>query len=74
MARDDAALFEIVRAAQLVLELRQGMDRAAFFGDLKTQSGHSTSIDGDGRGCKKAVGRYSCPSSQGPVGAYHRDA
>jgi uncharacterized protein with HEPN domain len=38
MAWDDAVLFEIVRAAQLVLEFRKGMDRAAFFGDLKTQS------------------------------------
>jgi uncharacterized protein with HEPN domain len=38
MARDEAVLLDIVRAAQLVLEFRQGMDRAAFFEDLKTQS------------------------------------
>jgi uncharacterized protein with HEPN domain len=38
MARDEAVLLDIVRAAQLVLELRQGMDKAAFFDDLKTQS------------------------------------
>lgn len=38
MARDKAVLLDIVRAARLVLEFRQGMDKAAFFGDLKSQS------------------------------------
>ena len=38
MARDEAVLLDVVRAAQLVLEFRQGIDRVAFFDDLKTQS------------------------------------
>ena len=38
MARDEAVLLDIVRAARLVLEFRQDMDGAAFFDDLKTQS------------------------------------
>jgi hypothetical protein len=35
MARDEAVLLDVVRAAQLVLEFRQGIDRVAFFDDLK---------------------------------------
>jgi len=38
MVRDEAVLLDIVRAAQLALEFRQDMDKASFFGDLKTQS------------------------------------
>lgn len=38
MARDEAVLLDIVRAARLVLEFRQDMDGPAFFDDLKTQS------------------------------------
>ena len=38
MARDEAVLLDIVRAAQLVLEFRQEMDKTAFFDDLKSQS------------------------------------
>jgi len=38
MARDEVVLLDIVRAAQLVLEFKRDMDRAAFFEDLKTQS------------------------------------
>lgn len=38
MKRDEAVLLDLVRAARLVLEFKQGMDKAAFLGDLKTQS------------------------------------
>jgi len=38
MARDEATLLDIARAARLVLEFRQGIDEAAFLQDFKTQS------------------------------------
>lgn len=38
MARDEAVLLGIARAAHLVLEFKQGMDEAAFLEDSKTQS------------------------------------
>ena len=38
MARDEAVLLDIVRAARLVLEFKQDLDKDAFFEDLKTQS------------------------------------
>lgn len=38
MARDEAVLLDIARAAHLVIEFKQDMDRAAFFKDFKTQS------------------------------------
>lgn len=38
MARDEGVLLDIARAAELVLEFRQGMDKAAFLDDLRTQS------------------------------------
>ena len=38
MARDEAVLLDVARAAQLVLEFRGGLDKAAFLDDLKTQS------------------------------------
>ena len=38
MGRDEAVLLDIVRAAHLIAEFRQGMDKAAFLKDLKTQS------------------------------------
>jgi uncharacterized protein with HEPN domain len=38
MARDKATLLDIARAAQLILEFKQGIDKAAFLQDFKTQS------------------------------------
>ncbi|MEW6092988.1 MAG: DUF86 domain-containing protein [Chloroflexota bacterium] len=38
MERDEATLLDIARAARLVLEFKAGMDKAAFFEDVKTQS------------------------------------
>ena len=38
MKRDEAVLWDLVRAARLVLEFKQGIDKAAFLDDLKTQS------------------------------------
>lgn len=38
MARDGAILLDIARAAQLVLEFKKGIDKAAFLQDFKTQS------------------------------------
>jgi uncharacterized protein with HEPN domain len=39
MVRDEAVLLlDVFRAAQLVLEFRQDMDKDSFFNDLKTQS------------------------------------
>ena len=38
MHRDEAVLLDIARAARLVLEFKQGMDKAAFLQDIKTQS------------------------------------
>ncbi|MFZ0135332.1 MAG: HepT-like ribonuclease domain-containing protein [Desulfobacterales bacterium] len=38
MVRDEAILLDIVRAARLVLKFREGIDKASFFDDLKTQS------------------------------------
>ena len=38
MARDEASLLDIARAARLVIEFKQGLDKAAFIQDFKTQS------------------------------------
>jgi uncharacterized protein with HEPN domain len=38
MARDEATLLDVARAARFVLEFKQGMDKAAFVNDYKTQS------------------------------------
>ena len=38
MSRDETILLDIARAARLVLEFKEGMDKAAFLKDLKTQS------------------------------------
>jgi uncharacterized protein with HEPN domain len=38
MVRDEAVLLDIFRAAQLVLEFSQDMDKDSFLDDLKTQS------------------------------------
>ncbi len=38
MARDEAVLLDIAHAARLIVEFRQGMDKATFLQDLKTQS------------------------------------
>ena len=38
MHRDEATLLDIAMAARLVLEFKEGMDKAAFLDDVKTQS------------------------------------
>lgn len=38
MCRDETVLLDIARAAGLVAEFKQDMDRAAFLRDIKTQS------------------------------------
>lgn len=38
MRRDEASLLDIASAASLVLEFKEGMDKAAFLEDVKTQS------------------------------------
>ncbi len=38
MPRDEAILLDIAHAAQLVLEFKQDLDKAAFINDIKTQS------------------------------------
>jgi len=38
IARDEAVLLDILRAARLVISFRQDMTEAAFLDDLKTQS------------------------------------
>ena len=38
MARDDATLLDVARAARLAIEFVASMDRAAFIQDTKTQS------------------------------------
>lgn len=38
MPRDETTLLDIAQAARLILVFKQGMDKAAFLKDLKTQS------------------------------------
>lgn len=38
MSRDEATVLDIDRAARLVIEFKKGMDKEAFFKDIKTQS------------------------------------
>lgn len=38
MSRDEGTLLDIVRAARLILEFTEGLDRESFLGDAKTQS------------------------------------
>lgn len=38
MSRDHASLLDIVRAAQLIIEFAQGLDRQQLNSDLRTQS------------------------------------
>jgi len=49
MVRDEAVLLDIFRAAQLVLEFCQGMDKDSFLNDLKTQSAtlHQLTVIGE---------------------------
>ncbi|MCH7888877.1 MAG: DUF86 domain-containing protein [Proteobacteria bacterium] len=38
MLRDSAVILDMVRAARMILEFKQGVDRSAFLEDPKTQS------------------------------------
>jgi len=38
MSRDETTLLDIARAAHLVIEFKQGMDKETFLKDIKTQS------------------------------------
>ena len=38
MPRDEATLLDIATAARLILQFKDGMDKAAFLDDIKTQS------------------------------------
>jgi uncharacterized protein with HEPN domain len=38
MKRDEAVLLDLARACRLILEFTEGMDKATFLDDLKTQS------------------------------------
>lgn len=38
MARDETILLDIARAARLIVEFKQGMDKSAFKKDIRTQS------------------------------------
>lgn len=38
MSRDETTLLDIARAAHLVIEFKQGMDKEMFLKDIKTQS------------------------------------
>lgn len=38
MPRDETSLLDIARAAHLIIAFKQGMDKAAFLQDVKTQS------------------------------------
>ncbi len=50
MSRDSATLLDIHQAARLIGEFTQGMDRAAFLADVKTQSAvlHQLLLIGEG--------------------------
>jgi uncharacterized protein with HEPN domain len=49
MPRDETALLDIARAARLVIEFTQGMDKTAFLDDIKTQSAvlHQLTVMGE---------------------------
>jgi len=49
MHRDEATLLDIAMAARLVLEFKEGMDKAAFLDDVKTQSSvlHQLMVTGE---------------------------
>jgi len=38
MSQDEVILLDIIRAARLAVEFKQGMDKVAFLNDIKTQS------------------------------------
>jgi uncharacterized protein with HEPN domain len=38
MSRDEATLLDMLKAARLVVEFKEGMDKRTFLDDLKTQS------------------------------------
>ncbi len=38
MPRDETIILDIAQAARLILEFKQGMDKASFLNDIKTQS------------------------------------
>ncbi len=38
MPRDESILLDVARAAQLILEFKQGLNKVAFLQDIKTQS------------------------------------
>lgn len=44
MPRDDAAILDILKAANLALAFTGKLDKAVFLADLKTQSGNPTPV------------------------------
>lgn len=54
MSQNKAILLDIDRAARLVIDFGEGMDKDAFLNDLKTQSAVLLPIDGDRGGSKAA--------------------
>ena len=57
MARDEAVLLDIAHAARLIVEFRQGMDKATFLKISKSVRCFA-SIDGYGRGHQTALVRF----------------
>jgi uncharacterized protein with HEPN domain len=58
MERDRAALLDIARAARLVLDFIEGLDKAAFLEDIKTQSSVSHQLMIMGEAAKRLSGDF----------------
>jgi len=59
MSRDETTLLDISRAARLVIEFKQGMDKEAFLKDIKTQSAILHQLMVIGEAVKRLSTRWS---------------
>jgi len=59
MSRDETTLLDIARAARLVIEFKQGMDKEAFLKDIKTQSAILHQLMVIGEAVKRLSTRWS---------------
>jgi len=59
MARDETTLLDIARAAHLVIEFKQGMDKETFLKDIKIQSAILHQLMVIGEAVKRLSTRWS---------------
>jgi uncharacterized protein with HEPN domain len=68
MRRDGTTLLDVARAARLVIEFKEGMDKEAFLRDVKTQSALPHQLMITGEAVKRLSDDFRCQHRQIPWG------